>query len=101
MLTYAEEQQLSEKQFEYLRNEGAEIPEIKIDHLTQAFTEKVAQAIDIFKNTAEEKLTQKRTVGRKQLPSSLIGLYFHAAEHSQRHIGQMLVTISVLRNQNN
>ncbi|MAG87172.1 MAG: metal-dependent hydrolase [Flavobacteriaceae bacterium] len=100
MLTYAEEQQLSEKQFEYLRNEGAEIPEIKIDHLTQAFTEKVAQAIDIFKNTAEEKLTQKRTVGRKQLPSSLIGLYFHAAEHSQRHIGQMLVTISVLRNQN-
>ena len=101
MLTYAEQQQLSEKQLEYLRNEGVANPEMKIDHLTQAFAEKVAQAIDIFKNTAEEKLTQKRTVGRKQLPSSLIGLYFHAAEHSQRHIGQMLVTISVLESQNN
>jgi len=97
MLTYAEEKPLSKKQFEYLRNEGVENPEVKMDDLTHAFSEKVAQALDIFKNTPETILTEQRGVGRKQLPSSVIGLYFHAAEHSQRHIGQMLVTISVLK----
>ena len=55
------------------------------------------KALEIFKSTPEAILTEKRFVGRKQLPSSVIGLYFHAAEHSQRHIGQMLVTISVLK----
>ena len=61
------------------------------------FSEKVNEALAIFKSTPEAILTEKRFVGRKQLPSSVIGLYFHAAEHSQRHIGQMLVTISVLK----
>ena len=97
MLTYAEGKALSEKQFEYLRNEGLENNELKIDNLSHNFSEKVNEALEIFKNRPEAILTEKRFVGRKQLPSSVIGLYFHAAEHSQRHIGQMLVTISVLK----
>ena len=98
MLTYAEAESLSEKQFEYLRNEGVENTDLKIDNLNHNFSKKVDQALEIFKNTPEAILTEKRSVGRKRLPSSVIGLYFHAAEHSQRHIGQMLVTISVLKN---
>ena len=97
MLTYAEEESLSEKQFEYLRNEGVENTDLKIDNLNYNFSKKVDQSLEIFKNTPEAILTEKRSVGRKRLPSSVIGLYFHAAEHSQRHIGQMLVTISVLK----
>ena len=97
MLTYAEGKPLSEKQFEYLRNEGLENSELKIDNLSHNFSEKVNEALAIFKSTPEAILTEKRFVGRKQLPSSVIGLFFHAAEHSQRHIGQMLVTISVLK----
>ncbi|WBL23017.1 DinB family protein [Zunongwangia sp. HRR-M8] len=99
MLTYAEEKSLSETQFEYLRKEGFEGREVKIANLKKAFTEKVDEALQTFKNTPEAILTEKRTVGRKKLPSSVIGLYFHAAEHSQRHIGQMLVTISVLESE--
>ncbi|WP_317192017.1 hypothetical protein [Salegentibacter maritimus] len=42
-------------------------------------------------------MTEYRPVGRKALPSSVIGLLFHAAEHSQRHVGQVLVTVSFLK----
>jgi len=27
----------------------------------------------------------------------VIGLLFHAAEHSQRHVGQLLVTVSAVK----
>lgn len=32
-----------------------------------------------------------------QLPSTVLGLLFHAAEHTQRHLGQLLVTVRVQR----
>jgi len=53
-----------------------------------------------LKNIPEASLTEFRAVGRKQMPSSVIGLIFHAAEHTQRHIGQLLVTVSVVKNAN-
>jgi uncharacterized damage-inducible protein DinB len=33
-----------------------------------------------------------RTVGRKRLPTTVIGLLTHIAEHTQRHVGQAIVT---------
>ena len=42
-------------------------------------------------------LLQPVGVGRKKLPSTVLGLLFHAAEHTQRHTGQLLVTVRVLR----
>jgi uncharacterized damage-inducible protein DinB len=36
-------------------------------------------------------------VGRKQTPSTVVGLLFHAAEHTMRHTGQLLVTVRVLK----
>lgn len=36
-----------------------------------------------------------RRVGRAGLPSTVLGLYVHAAEHTQRHVGQLLVTARV------
>ena len=42
-------------------------------------------------------LTEARTVGRKLIPTTLIGLYVHASEHTMRHIGQLLVTVKVLK----
>jgi uncharacterized damage-inducible protein DinB len=35
-------------------------------------------------------------VGRAQIPSTVIGLFIHAAEHTMRHTGQLLVTVKVL-----
>lgn len=99
MMTYAEGKSLSDEQFEYLRNEGVENLNMGVEDLLADFEEQVNAALNYFKNIQEKTLTEKRFVGRKQLPSTVLGLLFHAAEHSQRHVGQLLVTVSVLKMQ--
>tara|TARA_R110000868_G_scaffold21640_10_gene89813 strand:- start:11308 stop:11838 length:531 start_codon:yes stop_codon:yes gene_type:complete len=96
MLTYASGKSLSDTQFSYLKNEGVSKGEISSIELVDKFKEQVDIALQYFQEIPESSLTEKRTVGRKKLPSTVIGLLFHAAEHSQRHIGQLLVTISIL-----
>jgi uncharacterized damage-inducible protein DinB len=49
----------------------------------------VAQALTQLRATPAATLTEVRGVGRQQLPSTVIGLLFHAAEHATRHAGQM------------
>jgi uncharacterized damage-inducible protein DinB len=41
-------------------------------------------------------LEAARSVGRKQLPSSVGGLLVHVAEHTQRHVGQAVTTAKVV-----
>lgn len=38
-----------------------------------------------------------REVGRGRLPSTAIGLIVHIAEHTQRHLGQAITTVKLLR----
>ena len=38
-----------------------------------------------------------RGVGRKQLPTSIGGALIHVADHTQRHIGQVVTTAKVLK----
>jgi len=47
--------------------------------------------------TPEASLTDARTVGRAQLPSTVLGLLFHAAEHASRHTGQVVTTAKIVR----
>ncbi|MEJ1222228.1 DinB family protein [Sediminicola sp. 1XM1-17] len=96
MLTYTQSKSLTEEQFSYLKNEGNPNTLSNTMELVEAFNVKVAEALEYFRTIPESELTHKRTVGRKKLPSTVLGLLFHAAEHSQRHIGQLLVTVSVL-----
>jgi uncharacterized damage-inducible protein DinB len=37
-------------------------------------------------------LAEPRYVGRKKMPSTVIGLLTHIAEHTQRHVGQAITT---------
>jgi uncharacterized damage-inducible protein DinB len=37
-------------------------------------------------------LAEPRRVGRKRLPTTVIGLLTHIAEHTQRHVGEAIVT---------
>lgn len=96
MLTYAKEKVLTEEQFLFLRNEGNGQNAPSSSVLISDFEKKVNEALAYFKTTSESALTEERFVGRKKLPSTVIGLLFHAAEHSQRHAGQLLVTVSAL-----
>ena len=43
------------------------------------------------------RLSDARGVGRKQLPTTVIGLLVHAAEHTQRHVGQATTVLRVVR----
>ena len=43
-------------------------------------------------------LGEARPVGRGQLPSTAIGLIVHIAEHTQRHLGQAITTVKLVRN---
>lgn len=97
LMTYAKGNALSEEQFTYLKNEGNADINTPMAQLIKAFENKVNEALAYFKSIDETTLTDTRTVGRKKLPTTVIGLLFHAAEHSQRHIGQMLVTVSAVK----
>jgi hypothetical protein len=54
-------------------------------------------AVEQLRATDPATLTDPRPVGRAGLPSTVGGLLFHAAEHSQRHAGQIVTTAKILR----
>ncbi|WP_031425711.1 DinB family protein [Flavimarina sp. Hel_I_48] len=99
MLAYAQKEPLSTQQLDYLKKEQIALKNEQISPLIGAFEAKVDEALQYFQTIDPTTLTEERLVGRKHLPSTLLGLLFHAAEHSQRHVGQLLVTVSVLKNQ--
>lgn len=96
LFTYAQEQPLSAQQFDYLRMEGKEESSIRSIDLITAFAKQVAAAVAQLRETDESTLTDVRYLGRKRIPTTTIGLLFHAAEHTQRHVGQLLVTVKLL-----
>jgi uncharacterized damage-inducible protein DinB len=100
LFTYARDEPLSALQQAELAAEGSRpAPDTSADALVQGFREQVQQALTQLRATDEVTLTDHRAVGRKQLPSTVQGLLFHAAEHVQRHLGQLLVTMRVLQAQ--
>jgi DinB superfamily len=50
-----------------------------------------------FRELPVATLYEPRTVGRAALPTTVIGLLFHAAEHSQRHAGQIVTTAKIIK----
>jgi hypothetical protein len=65
--------------------------------LVAAFSAQVDRALEQLRATDSATLTEHRVVGRGRLPSTVLGLLVHAAEHTQRHVGQLLVTSRVQR----
>jgi uncharacterized damage-inducible protein DinB len=46
---------------------------------------------------AAEDFSQKRAIGRQQMPTTLGGLLVHVADHTQRHVGQAITTAKIVR----
>ena len=97
MFTYANKKQLSAGQLEYLAEEGKPEEGITADQLVNTFSLAVELSLRQLSRVDEGMLTEYRGVGRKNLPSTLMGLLTHAAEHTMRHTGQLLVTVKVLK----
>lgn len=99
LFTYARGQALDEEQRRALAGEGTPQDGDDAQSLLQRFEARVDTAIAQLRTTEEHTVREARTVGRAQLPSTVLGLLFHAAEHTQRHVGQLLVTARVVRDQ--
>ena len=54
------------------------------------------RALNQLRHTSRDRLLEFRGIGRAQLPSNVLGLLFHAAEHSTRHMGQLITTAKFL-----
>lgn len=98
LFTYAKGAALSAEQLHYLHSEGKPFEERSgTKELVQSFSAQVDKAIEQLTETKAETLQEFRGVGRAQLPSTVMGLLFHAAEHTMRHVGQLMVTVKLLQ----
>jgi hypothetical protein len=98
LFTYAKEQSLTDEQLHYLSIEGdPEKSSLKVSAMLNAFHKQVNLSLKQLSETNPGVLTHKREIGRQKIPTTLIGLYVHAAEHTMRHIGQLLVTVRVIK----
>ena len=96
LFAYARGEALSEPQLAALKREAVEGPtDVRSSDLVAAFHRQVDRALDQLRRTDERSLLDPREVGRAKLPSTVLGLLSHAAEHTQRHVGQLLVTVRV------
>ncbi|MBC6489771.1 DinB family protein [Flavihumibacter stibioxidans] len=97
LFTYANGQTLSEEQMAYLKEEGVKKDGLTLPVLVKKLNERVDQAIRELKKFQPGTATTERFIGRKKIPTTEIGLLFHAAEHTMRHTGQLLVTVGSVR----
>ena len=98
LFTYAKEQALTDEQLYSLSIEGnKEKCTVNLSTMLELFDKQVDLSLSELSKTAIDTLTDKREIGRQKIPTTLIGLYVHAAEHTMRHIGQLLVTVRVIR----
>lgn len=96
LFTYARGNMLTSEQLGALKREG-EPSSLTLGDLLKTFDHQMERAIDQLKSTPESAVLEPRGIGRKQIPSNVLGLLFHAAEHTQRHNGQLLVTVKWMR----
>ena len=99
LFTYARGEQLSPAQLRALRERGPMPTSARASRtlLVAEFDTAVERALAQLRTTDPATLLEPREVGRARLPSTVLGLLFHAAEHTQRHVGQLVTTAKVVR----
>jgi hypothetical protein len=99
LLTYARGEMLSAEQRKAASTEGIPgDPPPDAAALMAELERAVDRALTQIRTTSPDILLDARPVGRQQLPSTVIGLLFHAAEHAARHAGQAITTARLLYN---
>lgn len=96
LFTYARDEALSDEQRRVAGQESQPDLSMTGDVLIARMHAAVDCALAQVRATNESSLTDARFVGRARLPSTVLGLLFHAAEHTQRHAGQALTTRKLL-----
>ncbi len=77
---------------------GTEMEEVgSAAEVLQEVGEGMKVAMGRVEAVSPESFAEVRGVGRKGLPTTVVGLLIHSAEHTQRHVGQMVTTVKVLK----
>jgi uncharacterized damage-inducible protein DinB len=97
LLTYARGESLTPAQQNFLATENSGAA-VSADQLLQLALDGIDKALIQVRATPVGTLRDARVVGRAQLPSTVLGLLFHAAEHAQRHAGQVATMARVVAN---
>jgi hypothetical protein len=98
LLTYSRGAALTPEQFNSLAAERTvheDRPELS--RLLARFATGIDAGVAYLRTVSEASLLTPRAVGRKRLPSTTLGLIFHAAEHSSRHAGQIVTLNQLVR----
>lgn len=94
LMTYVRGAQLNETQLAALKAE--QDPGEPRDSLLESVRAAFRDAEETVRRIDPGNLTEPREIGRKRLPSTVVGLLIHIAEHTQRHVGEVIVTAKIL-----
>ena len=98
LLTYARGEALTDEQRAAARDEGAAgDPPAPLSVVVADVLAKIDRALEQVRSISRDMLLEPRKVGRAGLPSNVLGLLFHAAEHATRHVGQAITTAKILQ----
>lgn len=94
LLTYARGEGLTASQIDAARREAAET--VPLAQLVSELHGALDRALAQVAATDQAQLLEERKVGRAGLPSNVLGLLFHVAEHATRHMGQAITTARIV-----
>lgn len=97
LLAYARGEALTADQRQAAAAESEDSGSPALEAMLAGVDASVESALAQMRATPRAALLDARPVGRKGLPSTVIGLLFHLAEHAQRHTGQAIATARIVR----
>jgi len=98
LFTYARGKELSATQSNAFENERRLEPPLPTSaELVSRLRHTIESGLQQLRLTEPGSLLEPRPVGRAKLPSTVLGLLFHAAEHAQKHTGQIITTAKIVR----
>jgi hypothetical protein len=97
LFTYARGKALTAEQLAAIPLEGSPLAAEDVARVLETLSMRVDAAVAELKTVDVATLGDFRAVGRAKLPSTVIGCLVHGAEHAMRHVGQLSVTVRVVR----
>ena len=95
-MTFARGETLQDSQRRALLLERSPDLQMAREDLIELLELTVDRALLQLRCTPESTLLKSRVVGNASLPSNVLGLLYHASEHTARHVGQLLTTLHVV-----
>ncbi len=95
LTTYLCGEQLSQEQLAVLKREAE--PEGGLKELLALVDHRLTHSEEQLSKLNPATLYDRRSVGRRALPTTVIGLIVHLCEHTQRHLGQAITLAKMLK----